>query len=251
MLNLQMSRSALLARKNDYDSPSLILNAVTQINPSWTENDIWQADKYVKDWNKWLEWGWLDRAATAWGMAKELYDYIDTIPDDEWESVAQSLYDKLWIQNIAQLSEIEKNALEQIWDTRVIKLKQLVDNLVAEYAGAMKWWNASLSWEEVVNRKGLFSLWFTKNQMKTAAIATAEAVYDKVVTWAQQYRNVTMKKPKPIWLDHWELQNWDAVADWIATLRPSMSYYFEYSPVWWNAPTDNYEWTDILAQNWL
>lgn len=251
LLNLQISKASVLARKNDYDSPSLIFNAVTQINPSWTENDIWQADKYVKDWNKWLEWGWLDRAATAWGMAKELYDYVDSIPDDQWNSVAQSLYDKLWIKNIAELSEIEKNALEQIWDTRVIKLKQLVDNLVAEYAGAMKWWNASLSWEEVLNRKGLFSLWFTKNQMKTAATATAEAVYDKVVTWAQQYRNTTMKKPMPIWLDHWDVENADTVVDWMATLRPSMSYYFQYSPVWWNAPTENYDGTDILAQNWL
>ena len=248
MLNLQMSATKLLARKNDYDSPSLIMNAVTQINPQWTEDDIWQANKYKTNWNKWMEWGWLDRAATAWDYAKQLYDYMEEIWDEEWDSIAKELYETMGIQNIVDLSSKEKELLSQLWDTRIVKLKQIIDNLVAEYAGAMKWWSASLGWEEVVSRSGAFPLWFTKNQMQTAAITTAEAVYYKVVTSAQQYKNVVMQKPDPIWLTHWGLNDWDAVADWIASLRPTMSYYFNYTPWGWNAPRENYEWVDILAQ---
>lgn len=243
LLNLQLSRADILARKSDYDSPSSILDAVVQINPDWTRDDIDQANKYINKWNSWLEWGWLDRAATAWDFAKQLYEFMDSIPDEEWEWILKTVNEKLWVANIKDAAETEKKIWEQLWDTRITKLKELIDWLVAEYAGAMKWGNASLSDQDIINNAGHFSLWFSKNQMKTAAKTAAEMVYDKTVTAAYGYRNVVMKKPDPIRIP--------SVTTWISWLRPSMSEFFsrDGTPIWGNAPTS--WWQDILWQNWL
>ena len=244
LLNLSLSRTAVFSRWAKYDNPSGIMSAVSQINPEWRETDINEATKVRTKWNSGWEWGWLDRAATAWDFAKQMYELMDEFTDEEWNATNEWLK-KQWVTNIWKLNEIKVKALEQLWDTRITNLKILLDGLVNEYEWALKWGNAALAAEDVNRVNNLFSIWLSKNQLKTAMNAVGRAVFDKVATAAQQYRYTTMEKPQPVWIP--------SVTTWLYWLRPTMSDFFIYdwTPAGWNAPSSSWGNEDYLAQNWL
>lgn len=235
LLNLSASYADIVHRWNDFDSPSDILVAVQEINPDWTRDDVANAKTAVNKWTTWWEWGWLDRAATAVDFAQQFHELISSIPADDWNTWVWAL----GVDNIIQLSELDKSVIRSIGNTKVVEAALLLHDLVNEYAGALKWWNSSLAVEDEQRMAWLIPLGLSHSQMQTAAERVAKSTFDKVVTAWITYKTQTLEKPTLSWVP--------AAASWVYKMRPEMTKYFNVEledglGKWGNAPTYNPWW---------
>ena len=224
LLNNNISKSSV-SKRTWYEDAEWIFAAVSQINPLWSETDYNNRKTAENNWAK-LEQGWAtSRNATAVSTAKRIYDLVDWLTDKDLAKT-----------DIKTINELINTAWENIWNTKVVELKTLLNWLQSEAAGALKWWNAAISDKDKQDMEAILNVALSKNQLKTAMEAMVKLLYDKNETEAKAIYNYWFYKKKPIWTD--ESVEWMNNDLWI-----DMSVYYDYKPnwtwkktAWWYAP---------------
>lgn len=223
LLNLSINPSTITKRQywDDFES---ILSAAQEINPNWSTADYWQADKAKKEWNTSSKNGSNSRNATAMATAKEVREMADIIWNTkfkDWNTMLNKFRDKLSNENY-------------------IRLKVNLQTMASEFAWALKGWNAAPTEKEIEDAKQMISESFSNWGMKAAAEQIAKQLYNKNVTEADNYRNVTLQKPKSPRI--WDVPQWMYNQAWI-----DISEYYDYEqPVnksLWN-------WTSMWTSWW-
>jgi surface antigen len=213
LLNLNKNPNTITKRQY-WDDFEKILSAVKEINPAWTEDDFKQMSAYRTQWNKWANWGWISRNATSVKAAKELYEMVDTLDN---------------IPNMTLNQLINASEQEFGW-TKIAWFKTKLEGMIVEAAGALKWWNAANSDQDIQRMNNILDTKMSKWQIKTAIKELVNLLYWKNESEAQTYWELVLTKPKPIWVD--EVTDWMYDDLWITTIPQ----YYNYSPNgWWYA----------------
>lgn len=222
LLNNNISKSSV-SKRTWYEDAEWIFAAVSQINPLWSETDYNNRKTAENNWAKLEQWWATSRNATAVSTAKRIYDLVDKLTDKDLAKT-----------DIKTINELINTAWENIWNTKVVELKTLLNWLQSETAGALKWWNAAISDQDKRDMEAILNVALSKNQLKTAMKAMVKLLYDKNETEARAIYNYWFYKKKPIWTDE--------SADWMYNdLWIDLSVYYNYKPTWkrfawWYAP---------------
>lgn len=224
LLNNNISKSSV-SKRTWYEDAEWIFAAVSQINPLWSETDYNNRKTAENNWAKLEQWWATSRNATAVSTAKRIYDLVDWLSDKDLAKT-----------EFKTINELINSAWENIWNTKVVELKTLLNWLQSETAGALKWWNAAISDKDKQDMEAILNVALSKNQLKTAMEAMVKLLYDKNETEAKAIYNYWFYKKKPIWTD--ESVEWMNNDLWI-----DMSVYYDYKPswtwkryAWWYAP---------------
>lgn len=224
LLNNNISKSSV-SKRTWYEDAEWIFAAVSQINPLWSETDYNNRKTAENNWAKLEQWWATSRNATAVSTAKRIFDLVDWLSDKDLAKT-----------NIKTINELINTAWENIWNTKVVELKTLLNWLQSEAAGALKWWNAAISDKDKQDMEAILNVALSKNQLKTAMESMVKLLYDKNETEAKAIYNYWFYKKKPIWTD--ESVEWMNNDLWI-----DMSLYYDYKPnwtwkrfKWWYAP---------------
>ena len=193
LLNNSIAKTQINSRV--YSDPEWILAAVSEINPMWAETDFNNRKTAESAWAKSEQWWALSRNATAATAAKRIFDFIDTISDKDLK--------RTWIKT---LNDLVNATSEQIGNDSITRLKTLLATLQSEAAGALKWWNSSISDKDKADMENIFSAGMTNSQIKAAMEEMVKLLYDKNETEARAISEYWFYKKKPIWTD--DIQNW-------------------------------------------
>ena len=233
LLNLSINPSTITKRQY-WDDFEKILSAVQEINPSWSTADYWQADKTKKEWNTSSKNGSNSRNATAAQTAKEIYDMAD----------------ELWNATFKDWNSLMNFLKKRVSNEKFLELQVNMETMASEFAWALKGWNAAPSTEEINDKKQLIASNFSKWGMKSAAKQIIRQLYNKNVTEADNYRNVTLEKPNPIWI--WDLPDFMVNELWL-----NLSDYYNYKWLWDYFTDDEFDKTNdsdddfiIYMTNW-
>lgn len=230
LLNNERGLTYINANRSKYDDPASIMSAVTEIEPSWSEDWFKQRDKAVGKRTQWEQWGWISKNASAMTAAMQIYYMTDKIPDTTWKWLKSK-----WIDNIEALKDVNISLLEQSWNTDVVELAVLLKWLQSEAAGALKWWNAAISDEDSREMQRILNTWLSQRQMRTAMISMAKLLYWKDESEVRDVAEWTFLKPKSTWTD--DASDWMYNVAWI-----DLTKYYSYVPKWWKAPKDSSTW---------
>lgn len=224
LLNNNISKSSV-SKRTWYEDAEWIFAAVSQINPLWSETDYNNRKTAENNWAKLEQWWATSRNATAVSTAKRIFDLVDWLSDKDLAKT-----------EFKTINELINSAWENIWNTKVVELKTLLNWLQSEAAGALKWWNAAISDKDKQDMEAILNVALSKNQLKTAMEAMVKLLYDKNETEAKAIYNYWFYKKKPIWTN--ESVEWMNNDLWI-----DMSMYYDYKPswtwkrfAWWYAP---------------
>ena len=204
LLNLSINPSTITKRQY-WDDFEKILSAAQELNPNWSTADYWQADKAKKEWNTSSKNGSNSRNATAAATAKEIYDMAD----------------KFWNSKFKDWNSLMNLIKKKTSDEEYIKLAVNMQTMASEFAWALKGWTAAPTEKEIDDAKQLLADSFSGWGMKSAAVQIIRQLYNKNVTEADNYRNVTLEKPNPIWI--WELPEFMEDVAWL-----NLSEYYNY-----------------------
>lgn len=204
LINLNKNPSTITKRQY-WDDFEKIMSAVKEINPSWSDADFGQADKVKKERNTSSKNGSNSRNATATATAKEIYDFADEYWNMQWKDYNAMVN---WFRNRAS-------------DPKYSRLAVKVQTLASEFAWALKWWNAAPTEQEIQDAKSIISTSLSSGWMKAVAEEMARQLYNKNVTEADNYRNVTLEKPNSIRI--WDIAEWLEDVVWV-----DISSYYNY-----------------------
>lgn len=224
LLNNNISKSSV-SKRTWYEDAEWIFAAVSQINPLWSETDYNNRKTAENNWAKLEQWWATSRNATAVSTAKRIFDLVDWLSNKDLAKT-----------EFKTINELINSAWENIWNTKVVELKTLLNWLQSEAAGALKWWNAAISDKDKQDMEAILNVALSKEQLKTAMEAMVKLLYDKNETEAKAIYNYWFYKKKPIWTN--ESVEWMNNDLWI-----DMSMYYDYKPswtwkrfAWWYAP---------------
>ena len=224
LLNNNISKSSV-SKRTWYEDAEWIFAAVSQINPLWSETDYNNRKTAENNWAKLEQWWATSRNATAVSTAKRIFDLVDWLSDKDLAKT-----------EFKTINELINSAWENIWNTKVVELKTLLNWLQSEAAGALKWWNAAISDKDKQDMEAILNVALSKNQLRTAMESMVKLLYDKNETEAKAIYNYWFYKKKPIWTN--ESVEWMNNDLWI-----DMSLYYDYKPswtwkrfAWWYAP---------------
>lgn len=217
LLNNNISKKYINSNRTSYDNPSGIFSAVNQINPTWSETLYEKRLKAETKREQWTQWGWVSRNESAMATAKELYELAYLLDD----VTVKALWEEYNVKTIKQIANLAK---EQLWDPRISYLATLVYWLEEEAAGALKWWNAANSYEDVQNMERLLDLGMSQSQLRAAVTGIARLLYLKDESEVRDLEKLTYIKPESTWSQ--------SVTDWMYnTLEmKDIPLYYDYTP---------------------
>lgn len=216
LLNLSVNPSTI-TKRNYWDDFELILSAVHEINPSWTEWDFWQADKTKKEWNTSTKNGSNSRNGTAIATAKELYEMSDL----------------LWNTKFTDWNDMVNTFKKKMSNEDFIRFRVKLWTLASEYAWALKGNNAAPTEKEIEEARQQIAENLSAWGIRAAAIEMTKSLYNKNANEADNYKNVTLEKPNLIVTK--DVADWMYDVAWITTL-PN---YYNYMPSSWRAVVAN------------
>ena len=234
LLNNNISKQYINSNRTQYDNPSGIFSAVNQIDPTWNEALFERRKAAEKKREQGKQWGWVSRNESAMATAKELYG-LAYLLDDATVKVLWSEY------NVRTLKDLANLAKKELWDPRISYLATLVYWLEEEAAGALKWWNAANSYEDVQNMERLLDLGMSQSQLKSAVAWIARLLYLKDESEVRDLSKITYMKEDSTWSQ--------SVTDWMyyTLWMKDIPLYYNYTPTWSSNLTQEeldalYEW---------
>lgn len=203
-----------VTKRAGYKDPEWIFAAVNEINPLWSETDFSNRKTAENAWARLEQWWATSRNATAVSTAKRIYDMIDGLTDAELAKT-----------KIKSVNQLINTAAENLWNTKIVELKTLLNWLQSEAAGALKWWNAAISDKDKQDMENVLNVALSKDQLKSAMASMVRLLYDKNETEAAAIYRYGFYKKAPIWTDE--------SADWMYNdLWIDLSVYYNYNPYW-------------------
>lgn len=217
LLNNSIGKQYINANRTKYDDPSGIFSAVSQIDPTWSETAYAARQAAEKKREQGKQWGWVSRNESAMATAKELYEIAWWL-DDATINVLGTKY------NVHTLKDLYNLYKEELWDPRISYIATLLYGLEEEAAGALKWWNASNSDQDINNMERLLDMWLSVAQLRAAVSWIARLLYLKDESEVRDLEALTYIKPESTW--------GLSVTDWMYdTLKMhDLPIYYDYIP---------------------
>ena len=187
LLNNSRSPSSITKRAW-YTDPEWIFAAISEINPLRSDQDFNNRKTAENAWAKLEQWWATSRNATAASTAKRIYDLVDNITDKELKR-----------SDIKTINALINATETELWNTKIVELKTLLNWLQSEAAGALKWWNAAISDQDKKDMEAILNAALTTDQLKTAMAAMVRLLYDKNETEAAAISRYSFVKKDPIW----------------------------------------------------
>lgn len=187
LLNNSRSPSSITKRAW-YTDPEWIFAAISEINPLRSDQDFNNRKTAENAWAKLEQWWATSRNATAASTAKRIYDLVDSLTDKELKR-----------SDIKTINALINATETELWNTKIVELKTLLNWLQSEAAGALKWWNAAISDQDKRDMEAILNAALTTDQLKTAMAAMVRLLYDKNETEAAAISRYSFVKKDPIW----------------------------------------------------